>query len=858
MKINYHSKITNLIIKSRINSRGFVFLTSVFIVFVFLFSSCNPSKRVQEGDYLLMSNHINLLTSEDSLAPKKKELKRIVDKEDLSNLLRQGPNRKFLGITRMYLGFYNMISPKKLERDIEKQHLKYEKKNKKRVAKGKSEKEYKNPLREWAANEIGELPVIYDSTFAYRSVDQIENYLYNKGFFNSNVSFELELDSTKRRVSVVYNVEPKIPYKVNKIEFFIQNPEIRQIINDRLLAKDSIIYKGDRFDLNDLQNYQKKITRGIRDYGYYLFNSSMVYFQADTNLSSHSVNLSLNINDYRLNPEQNKKSNYYKKFFVENIYINTSYPSKNYENGESIPYDTISYRGKNILYQHHFRYNPKLFQRALVIAKDSLYSVNDTEISFKKLFELGNFDLVNISYNQAKRSDTTLQYLPLDAFINLNSAKNQSISFETTTTNNGGYLGISGAISYSHKNIFKGAEQLRISISGGVEAQQLLNDETSSSYFNTFEVSPEIELLFPHFVAPFSYTRFKRVLNPKTSVAVNYNYQNRPDYTRTTTTSYFGYKWNSSSTLNHQLNLFQISFTKIDKEEVFQAYLDDLNNAVLEASYTDNVVPSTKYIGTFNNQKSNFQRNIYYTRLLLQSAGSGFYALSKGLNAEQDSLGRYLFRGIPIAHFIKTEVDFRSFTHFDENNTLAYRIDVGSAWTLNNLDVIPFTDAFFVGGSNSNRAWRPRTLGPGSTFDSTGVEAYDKIGEIKIDMSLEYRFNLVSFIDLAVFVDASNIWYMPREGVSNDDPAIFSSSRFISEIAIGTGFGVRLNFNFFLIRFDFGLQTKDPSAHPGERWIWQPKTKYNARIDGINEIDGRGLKYYSPKTVFNLAIGYPF
>lgn len=859
MKINNNPNIPNLIKKLRKNKNRLVFLLNLSVTFVLIFSSCNPSKRVQEGDYLLMSNNIELLTSESSLAPNKKELKEIVKKEDLSNLIKQAPNRKFLGVTRMYLGFYNMVSPEKLARDIKNKQLKLEKKNAKRVAKGKSEKEYKKPLREWATNEIGEIPVIYDSALTVRSVNQIENYLYNKGFFNPNVSYQISVDTVKRRIEVIYNVEPKIPYRINQIDFLIQNPEINKIINEAILAKDSVIYKGDRFDLNDLQHYQKVLTRGIREYGYYLFNSSMVYFQADTNLNSYSVNLSLNINDNRINSEQNANSSYYSKFYIENIYINTSYPSKNYDNGQAIPYDTISYKGKEILYQHHFRYNPKLFQRALVISKDSLYSVDETELSFKKLFELGNFDLVNISYNQTQMSDSASDHLPLDAFINLNSTKNQSISFETTTTNNGGYLGISGAISYSHKNIFKGAEELRISLFGGVEAQQLLNEESSGLFdFNTFEISPEIEILFPHFVAPFSYSRFRRVLNPKTSIAINYNYQNRPDYTRTTTTSYYGYKWNSSSNLNHQLNIFQISFTKIQKEDLFQEYLDNLNNAVLEASYTDNVVPSTKYIGTYNNQRNSFQRNIYYTRLLTQMAGVGTYGLSQLFNAEQDSLGRYLFKEIPFANFIKAEVDFRSFTHFDENNSLAYRVDVGGAWTLKNLDVIPFTDAFFVGGSNSNRAWRPRTLGPGSFFDSTGVEAYDKIGEIKIDLSLEYRFNLVSFIDLALFVDASNIWYMPKEGLDKDSPAVFNKDRFISEIAIGTGFGVRLNFNFFLIRFDFGLQTKDPSAHPGERWLWEPKTKYNARIYGINELDQLDLQHYKAKTIFNLAIGYPF
>lgn len=813
-----------------------------------------------------MKNNVDLIRMDEdsSLAPTKKEFKLAIDKGELDNLVRQKTNRKIFGLSRMYLGFYNMINENKMQRDIEKKKVKTDNKNAKRLAKGKNEKEYKNPWRAWFALEIGELPVIYDSTMSKQSVLQIENYLYNKGFFNPNVKYEIKKDSSKRRVYVDYIIAPEIPYRINKMDFFIQNKEIKDLMRRRLTDKDSLIHHGDRFDLNDLQKFQREVTRRIRDEGYYLFNTSMVYFQADTNLLSHQVNLSLFINDHRIvknNENDSIISSYYKKFYIENIYINTSFPAIKTDENEVIPYDTLSYQHKKILYQHRFRYNPKLFQRALLLRKDSLYSVNDTELTFKKLFELGSFDLVNVSYNPSEVIDESKELAPLDAFINLNPAKNQTVSFETTTTNNGGNLGISGSISYSHKNIFKGAEQLRISLSGGIEAQQAIDAPSTDQYFNTIEVSPEIELIFPHFVSPFSYTKFSRILNPKTSIAINYNYQNRPDYTRTTTSAYYSYKWNSSKVLYHTLNIFQISFTDIDKEPFFQKYLDELNNAVLEASYTDNVVPSMRYIGTFNNQSNTFQPLVFYTRFLLQEAGIGSVLIAEAAGAEQDSLGRYLFKDIPIANFIKTEVDFRSYYNFDANNAIAYRIDMGVAWTLKNLDVIPFTDAFFVGGSNSNRAWRSRTLGPGSTYDTTGVEAYDKIGEIKIDLSVEYRFNLVSIIDMAFFIDGSNIWYRQRPDVSPDDPAVFNINRFVSEIAVGAGFGVRLNFNFFLIRFDFGYQAKDPSAPLGERWFWESKTKYDARVKIINEINGNNrLKLYdqTERVIFNLAIGYPF
>ncbi len=833
---------------------------------MYLISSCNPSKRVQEGEYLLMSNHAQIVYMDKHAenTPSKKEIKLAIDKEELNNLIRQKPNRKIFGVSRLYLWFYNMINPQIMANKIKKKKARIDKKNTRRGSKGKEEKEYGKTWREWFAKEVGELPVIYDSSLAEMSIKQMENYLYNKGFFKPIVEYEVKLDSNKRRAWVYFTLAPEIPHRINKMEYHIQNPEINSMIRDEFLSKDSLIYKGDRFDMNNLQQFQSILTKKIRNQGFYLFNQTLVYFQADTSLGDYKVNLTLFVDDNRILADETegeiKLANYYKKFYIDNIFINTSYPALKNKNDEVIPYDTLTYQNKSILYQHRFRYQPKLFQRTLIISKDSLFNVDETELTFKKLFELGSFDLVNISYNQESSSDSSSGFLPLNAFINLNPAKNQSVSFETTTTNNGGYLGISGSVSYSHKNIFKGGEQLRITLSGGIEAQQSLNNQeiTTPTTLNTIEISPQIELIFPHFVAPFSYQKFKRILNPKTSISLSYNYQDQPDYKRTTTTSYFGYKWNSSEVINHQLNLYQVSFTKIDKSQAFQDYLDNLNNAVLEASYSNNVIPSTKYIGNFNNQKTYFQNQVFFARLLLQEAGVVTNLIYDASNATRDSSGSYLFTGIPFANFIKAEVDFRSYKNFDENNSIAYRIDLGGAWTLQNLDVIPFTEAFFVGGANSNRAWRPRTLGPGSYFDSTGVEAYDKIGEVKIDLSLEYRFNLVSIIDLALFIDASNIWYMQRAGLDKDSPVVFNADRFISEIGIGTGFGVRLNFNFFLIRFDFGLQTKDPSAEPGERWIWQPKTLYNQRADNINELNGTSLSHYHSTTIFNIAIGYPF
>ena len=371
-----------------------------------LISSCNPSKKIQEGDYLLMSNRTQIVYMDKHAenTTSKKEIKLSIDKDELNNLIRQNPNRKIFGVSRLYLWFYNMINPQIMANKIIKKKARIDKKNKRKASKGKEEKEYGKTWREWFAKEIGELPVIYDSSLAEISIKQMENYLYNKGFFKPNVSYEVKLDSTKRRAWVYYSLAPQVPHRINKMTYHIQNPEIESIIFNEFLSKDSLIYKGERFDMNKLQQFQSTLTRKIRNHGFYLFNQSLVYFQADTSMGDYQVNLTLFVDDNRIQVNETEGESisptYYKKFYIDNVFINTSYPALKNKNDEIIPYDTLTYQNKSILYQHRFRYQPKLFQRTLIISKDSLYNVDDTELTFRKLFELGSFDLVNISYNQ--------------------------------------------------------------------------------------------------------------------------------------------------------------------------------------------------------------------------------------------------------------------------------------------------------------------------------------------------------------------------------------------------------------------------------------------------------------------------
>ncbi|MGB6035716.1 MAG: BamA/TamA family outer membrane protein, partial [Cryomorphaceae bacterium] len=254
-------------------------------------------------------------------------------------------------------------------------------------------------------------------------------------------------------------------------------------------------------------------------------------------------------------------------------------------------------------------------------------------------------------------------------------------------------------------------------------------------------------------------------------------------------------------------------------------------------------------------RQDNSKKNLYFYRGEIESAGSilrGLYELS---NATTNENGSYEALGIQFAQYLKTVHDFRYYNVPNEKMSTAYRVSAGVGIPLENLSVLPFEKSFFAGGANGIRAWQARTLGPGSFRDP--VQNFDKIGDILIEGSIEYRFDITDILEGAFFVDAGNIWIMGNE--TERPGAIFEFDRFLSEIAVGAGAGTRFNFDFFLIRLDLGLQVKDPSLDPGERWLFQTKDKYNAYIDDLNAADvDNGFSYYRWQWNLNIGIGYPF
>jgi outer membrane protein assembly factor BamA len=427
-------------------------------------------------------------------------------------------------------------------------------------------------------------------------------------------------------------------------------------------------------------------------------------------------------------------------------------------------------------------------------------------------------------------------------------------------------MGIYGNLVYTHRNLFRGAEGMDIRIISGLEASQTLVQTTEATdqagqqlkrnfRLNTFEIGPEITYRVPR-LWPLGCDVTKQSSDPQTSLSAALNYQRRPDYERTLSQIKFTYNWIENPDVVRRVNLDIVEFSiiKIQKSESFQDFLNNLRDAFLINSYQDHLVLATNLGYTWNTQKAMYQPRFYYLRIGISGAGNLLNGVMKLADAPKDSAGIYLIEGIRFAQYFRGESDFRYYFNVNEKNTFVCRAYGGIGAPRKNAIALPFEKSFYSGGSNGLRAWQARTLGPGSYRNPDFPQSFNNIGEIKLEGNLEYRFKFTKMFNLGLFIDAGNIWLIHSDAIRPGSD--FTSERFMSEIAIGSGAGIRLDFDFFLVRLDLGIQLKDPAKKQGERWLWQPKDEYKMYLASTgNPTDRIPLR---SNTVLNLGIGFPF
>ena len=826
--------------------------------------SCSPTKYLLEDEYLLDSNKI--LFEEDSIRGKSHSRQIAVD--ELYPILKQMPNRKIgFGLARVHLRIYNLSNEDRIQKrklinknKADKKNLKIDEKNIKRRAKDKLPKQYKVVKTTFGEGlrGSGEAPVVLDSIKIHRSIKQINNQLINEGYFNNKISYKVFFGK-HQKAEVTYIISEGEPYTIKQIKNQINDSVLSSYIKS--ISQDSYLKVGENFNTDKMDYERTRLTKYLLDNGYHFFNKEFIYFRIDSALGSRQVNVVLGIQNYKVNDiiADSVVAVKHKQYEIKEVIVVVDYDSKDVIGSVTQTYVKEIFEEIEFFHKRKLRYHLKLLHDAVLIKEGELYNKTTIDATYRKFSGLGIFKSVSIQFDTLGDG--------LQAIIVLEPIKTQTFNVSSDGLHNNGLYGIEGSMTYAHKNVFGGAERLQISFSGGLEAQKLLIDNVSddnllsNANFNTVEFGPRVSLLFPRFLFLNKY--FTNKSNAKTELSTSYNYQQRPDFTRGVQDISMTWVWHEKAPITYKFTPISLSAINITKEQAFQDKIDALNDEFLATSYDNHIIAGGRLSFEYNGQQVKHRKNVFYTSATIEGAGNVLRSVYKYSNQVIDTItDSYSLFGIRFAQFVKVNLDTRYYRVLSEKTKVVYRIAAGIGLPLSNLtEALPFQKSFFSGGANGMRAWKSRTLGPGAYYDSTG--SFDKIGDIQLESNVEFRFPLISWVEGALFVDAGNIWLINKDSLRTD--AHFEADRFISEIAIGTGIGLRMDLDFFVIRFDFSMPFRNPSLPASQRWLFQGGLKEGSSY--FESIYDKDLEQYVDmeidrgrffKLQFNLGIGYPF
>lgn len=592
------------------------------------------------------------------------------------------------------------------------------------------------------------------------------------------------------------------------------------------LVKDSAL-----FDRDVLDKERQRITSLLRRRGYYAFNRDYLAYLADSSYNRNIVDLDMILKPYRkLKPDGSVVDTLHRPYYIKDVTIVTDYDPLNQGNLSNIAADTVNVGNLQILYGNNGRsIRPNVLRRSTYITPGRLFNERAVEQTYSSFAALRALRNVNIRFTEVEEQDT----MKLNCTILTSPAKLQGFGIDLEGTNSAGDFGFASSLNYQHRNLFKGSEVFSAKVRGAYEALT-----KSSAGGNYWELGAETSVLFPRFLFPFVNENFKRRVRASTELRVSYGIQTRPEYKRAILSGGWSYIWQerSNTQARHVFKLLDIDYVHLPKiDSTFDA---SLPNSTRIYNFTDQFVVGSGYTYSFTNYNpQNRLRNTHSLRVSFEMAGNLLYAFSKMTQAKKDKDGLYNLFGINYSQFIKGDVDFSKSIVLDDRNKIAFHVGVGIGYPYGNSKILPFERTYFSGGANSVRGWSVRTLGPGGMLADSVKSFADQVGDIRLDLNLEYRTKMFWKFELAAYVDAGNIWTMRADKEREDGN--FDFSRFYKEIAVSYGLGLRLDFDFFLIRFDTGMKAYNPMERGKDRWaILKPNLRNNF--------------------AWHFAVGYPF
>ncbi|MDY8138818.1 BamA/TamA family outer membrane protein [Aquimarina sp. 2201CG5-10] len=850
----------------------FITLITTFLV------SCNAVKRVPENDYLLEKNQI-FVDSTKSKDPK------------LYNQLYQKPNTKLLGIPfRLHLfnlttvnkdSTYQAWLKRKPNREKRMINL-FSKKQVDRLGVGLS------GINEWI-KKAGEPPSIVDESKIKRSIKRLQAYYWHNGWFNIDIDYKLRPEDGKR-ATVDYYVSPFKPYFIDSIITKIDSRVADSIYQKN--TQNSTIISGKQYKTLDIDAERERLTSLFRNSGLYHFEKEYIKFNADTVNTDHKVNLNLLIKDRQITNGDSTARIPFKVHSISKVNIFTDY---SFLNRNKKPADSIFYKGYNIYSYDRLKYTRKAITNSILITPGEIFRDRDRTLTYNQINNLKVFKYPNIRYD-VDPNDPTGKDLIANVLLTPRKKYSANVQFDVSTSNIQAFgVGFGGSLLI--RNVFRGAELLEISARGSIGSSKDAVDG-SGEFFDISEVGVDFKLSFPKIIFPINTNKIiPKYMSPTSNIIFGINAQQNIGLDKQNASGIFNYQWKPSNTFTHQIdiinaqyvrnlntgnyfNVYQNSFAQLN--DIAREVLDpqspffvqpggsvpnigeatliipggangfiqqslgtqpdpDLTTAQTQEIQTinerrvrlteDNLIFGSNYTFTKNNKESLYDEEYSRFSVKLELTGNILNAISNLTGLNKNSNDRFEVFGVEFSQYVKTELNYVKHWDLGRKNVLAFRATGGIAIPYGNANNIPFARSFFGGGPNDNRAWSAYDLGPGSS----GSKDEFNEANMKIAFNMEYRYNILGSLNGAFFIDAGNIWNV-LDNVE-DEAAVFSRIDDIQEIAVGSGLGLRYDFDFFILRLDVGFKTFNPANNKDQRWF-------------------KGYNF--SEAVYNVGINYPF
>lgn len=769
-------------------------LLSVFL------TGCSVSRYLPPNESLYVGAEVKMVPDSNVSAKVAKTVK-----SELEPILRPKPNKVILGFPYKVWMYYFLGEPKK-------------------------EKSFKG----WFRKRFGEPPVFAGKRTVTTNALVISNYLNNEGYFRSSAAGELI--EKKRLAKAIYTVGLRKRYTIKNVDFVTKDTSVFSK-NLKLAQKGTLLKEGEPYRLTVIEQERNRIERELKKHGFYYFRPDYLIVKADTNLSNYQTNLSV-----ELKPNTTQLA--LKTYFIQNIYVIS-------DDGR-LKNDTLAgvtgRRGSIKVIDAAQAYRPRIFYDAIGFRRGTLYNSELHDVSLSRLINLKNFKFVKNRFELLPRSDSAL----LDVYYYLTPLKKKTLRAEiSAVTKSNNLTGSQIGLTWLNRNLFRGAEQLRLNANVGLDVQ-LGGRSVNKNVSNFYRTSFEAELSFPRFVLPFYRVRpDKNQTLPKTTLTTGFERLTQQGlYTQTSVKVNWGYSWRKNTEIEHSflpiaLNVVQpsnISPALVDSIFSTNATLQDIqryfrileNRLILGAQYNITYTPTPRLLS----------KNSFVILGGIDIAGNIAGLIAKG----REEVGMVF--GIPYEQYARFDAEVRYYRTINPKLRWANRILTGVGIPYGNSLSLPQFKQYFAGGTNGIRAFRARTLGPGSYQQgplTSSIFGNASFGDIRLEANSELRWRISQYFEGAMFADAGNIW-MYRDFDDSfyppEDNAVFTNE-FYKQIAVGGGLGVRIVTPFVLLRIDLAVPFRKPWLPENERWVF-------------NQFDLRNKPWRKENLVLNIAVGYSF